>query len=58
MISRLSAFAAIFAIVTTASLAFAASSHEPAQPGAAKPVRVVQLGRVVITAKRLPQATR
>ena len=58
MISRLSAFAAIFAIVTTASLAFAASSHEAAQPGAAKLARVVQLERVVITAKRLPQVAR
>ena len=58
MISRLSALAATFAVIATASLAFAASSHELAPAGAAKQVRVVQLERVVIAAKRLPPAAR
>jgi len=59
MISRLTAHAVIFAILGTASLAFAASLQQEASTNAAasaKPVRVVQLERVVITAKRLPQA--
>ena len=55
MISRLTAIAASFAILATASLAFATSAHQAAAtaPSAAKQVRVVQLERVVITAKRL-----
>lgn len=60
MISRLTLSAVIFAIVGTASLAFAANAHQAAVASqvAAKQVRVVQLERVVITAKRLPQAAR
>ena len=52
MFSRLIAFAASLAIVGAASFAFAASA-EPAPAPAAKPVRVVQLQHVVVTAKRL-----
>ena len=57
MTSRLTAFAAIFAIISAASLTFAANAQHPAPvaPAAAKQVRVVQLERVVIVAKRLPQ---
>jgi hypothetical protein len=61
MISRLTAHAVIFAVLGTASLAFAASLHQdaPMAPSAAsKQIRVVQLERVVVTAKRLPQAAR
>ena len=57
MISRLTASAATFAILATASLSYAtvvAQHVAVAAPGAsAKPVRVVQLETVVITAKRL-----
>jgi hypothetical protein len=65
MISRLTAHAVIFAILGTASLAFAASLQQDmsgtgaattAATTSAKPVRIIQLERVVITAKRLPQA--
>ena len=55
MISRLTASAALFAVLATASLAFAATEHQAGQ-GLAKQVRTVQLERVVVTAKRLPQA--
>ena len=60
MISRLTAFAATFAILATATLAVAASAREaaPATPTIAKQVRVIQLDTVVITGKRLPQAAR
>ena len=59
MISRLTLSAVIFAIIGTASLAFAASAHQAAVASqvAAKQVRVVQLERVVIIGKRLPQAS-
>jgi Flp pilus assembly protein CpaB len=59
MISRLTLSAVIFAIIGTASLAFAANVRHPAidAPAAAKQVRVVQLERVVVVAKRLaPEA--
>jgi hypothetical protein len=60
MISRLSTLATVFAVLATASLGYAASlpqaSGHAATAAAAKPVRVVQLERVVVTAKRLPQA--
>jgi hypothetical protein len=54
MISRLTLSAVIFAIIGTASLAFAATVRHPTieAQAAAKPVRIVQLERVVITAKR------
>jgi hypothetical protein len=61
MISRLTAIAATFAVLATASIAFAASSHldeTPAASTAAKQVRVIELPRVTIVAKRLPQAAR
>jgi hypothetical protein len=58
MISRLTAFAATFAIVATGTLTYAASAHQAAlaapHTATAKAVRVVQLERVVIVAKRLP----
>jgi hypothetical protein len=58
MISRLTAFAATFAIVTTASLAFAASAQQGRfdAPAAAAPVRVVQLETVVVVAKRIAKS--
>jgi hypothetical protein len=61
MISRLSAVAATFAVLATASLAFASGVHQdavPAPAGANSAVRVVQFERVVITAKRLPGEAR
>ena len=59
MISRLTAFAAVFSIFAAASLTYAASAQHTApiaSASSAKPVRIVQLERVVVTAKRLPQA--
>ena len=55
MISRLSALAATFAVIVTASLAFAANAHQGSF-GVAKAVRTVQLEHVVIVAKRSAQA--
>ena len=57
MFSRLIALAASLAIVAAGSFAFTASAQQLA-PSAAKPVRVIQLERVVITAKRLPPGSR
>jgi hypothetical protein len=59
MISRLTLSALAFAVIGTASLAFAATAHQAAlaAPAAAKQVRVVQLERVVVIGKRLPQAS-
>ena len=58
MISRLTAYAATFAVLATASIAFAANQHSAAASTvAAKPVRIIQLEHVTITAKRLaPEA--
>ena len=55
MISRLTALAAVFAVVTTATLAFAATSanDQTAVQSAAKVMPVYQLERVVITGKRV-----
>ena len=56
MISRLTAIAATFAVLATASIAFAASSHQAATDAAAtsaKAVRIVQLQTVTIVAKRI-----
>ena len=56
MISRLTVLATVFAILGTASLAYAASTRQAAieAPAAVtKPMRIVQLEPVVITAKRL-----
>ena len=61
MISRLTAFAATFAVLATATLAFAASapSHDAAAKAAAtQPMKVIQLERVVITGKRVADASR
>ena len=61
MISRLTAFAATFAVLVTATLAFAASApqRDVAAPGAiAQPMKVIQLERVVITGKRLDAVSR
>ena len=59
MTSRLTAIALIFAVFSTASLAFATTLHHDAQAKpAAQQVRVVELERVVITAKRLPREVR
>ena len=60
MISRLSARAAAFAILATATLAYATGAHQSGTlpAAAAHAVRVVQLDTVVITAQRLPQAQR
>lgn len=58
IISRLTAVAATFAVLATASLAFAAETRPDASTvrPAAGSLRVVQLERVVIVAKRLPTA--
>ena len=62
MISRLTAFAATFAVLVTATLAVAASapSHDAsaAKPAATQPMKVVQLERVVVTGKRVADASR
>ena len=61
MISRLTAFATLFAVLATASIAFAANvQHASFTPtgAAAKPVRVIQLERVVVVGKRLPAEAR
>jgi Flp pilus assembly protein CpaB len=57
MISRLTFVAVSLAVLTTASLAFAAESRHDARTHAepAPVTKTVQLERVVITAKRLPQ---
>ena len=55
MISRLTALAAIFAVVTTASLAYAANvkvAQREAAPSAAEPQQIVVLERVIVTGKR------
>lgn len=59
MISRLTAFAATFAVFGTASLAFAvelSKDEVQAVEPSVKVVRTVELPRVEISAKRLPQA--
>jgi hypothetical protein len=56
MISRLTALAALFAVVTTATLAFAANTtldQTTAQTAATKAMPIYQLERVVITGKRV-----
>jgi hypothetical protein len=56
MISRLTTLATAFAILGTASLGYAASTRQAAAEAPTsvdKQVRVVQLERVVVTAKRL-----
>ena len=58
MISRLTASAAVFAILATATLSYATGSHQAGIASTAKQVRIVQLEHVVVTAKRLPQAIR
>jgi hypothetical protein len=55
MISRLTAFAATFAVVAAASIAFAASAHQSSMQAAAQSARalpVVQLQTVVVTGHR------
>ena len=55
MISRLTALAALFSVLATASLTYAATVQHQVSNGApavAKQVRIVQLQPVVITAKR------
>lgn len=56
MISRLTALAAVFSILAAASLTYVSAAQQVAPTASAKPVRVVQLEHVVVTAKRLPQA--
>ena len=61
MISRLSVLATTFAILASASLSDATNAHRTAiaaPVAVAKQVRIVELERVVITAKRLNAATR
>jgi hypothetical protein len=55
MISRLTAFGVIFAVVTTATLAFAASSEnkQASVRSTATVMLVYQLERVVVTGKRV-----
>lgn len=53
MISRLSAFAAVFAVLATASIAFAATTQQAHRISAqAQTLPVVQLETVVVTGKR------
>ncbi len=54
MISRLSTYAAIFAVLATASIAFAANAQHGnlSHAAAAKPLPVVQLETVVVTGHR------
>ena len=53
MISRLSAYAATFAVIATATIAFAASAQARIdQQQAAKAMPVVQLETVVVTGHR------
>jgi hypothetical protein len=52
MISRLSALAAVFAVVTTASLAYAANVTQQRDSVASAPAEVVVLQTVHVTAKR------
>ncbi|WP_280152506.1 hypothetical protein [Piscinibacter sp. XHJ-5] len=53
MISRLSALAAVFAVVTTASLAYAANvQQERALQAACNPMPVLQFEPVTIIGKR------
>ena len=60
MFSRLTAAAAVFAIFAAASLTVAAGSSRAvlASRAATTQVPVVQLERVVVTAKRLPEQPR
>ncbi len=61
MISRLTALAATFAVLATATLAFAASAPQrdaSARAASAQPMKVIQLERVVITGKRVAAASR
>jgi len=56
IISRVTALAALFAVLATTSLAFAADRQQarvPTAQRAAGAVTVVQLERVVVTARRL-----
>ena len=53
MFSRIAAFTASLAIVGAASLAFTASAQQAAPAAEAKPVRVIQFERVIVTGKRL-----
>lgn len=53
MISRLTAFAATFAVLATASIAFAATTQQTSRAHAeAAALPVVQLQTVVVTGKR------
>jgi len=52
MISRLSALAAVFAVVTTASLAYAANVKQQRDTAVSAPAEIVVLQTVQITAKR------
>ena len=60
MISRLTAFAATFAVLATATLTFATAAQQPSVTRAsqAKQVRVVQLETVTIISHRSDLAKR
>jgi len=60
MTSHLTAIAAVFAILAAASLAYATEvRHDvPAAQAAIARPQVVQLERVIVTAKRLPAGSR
>ena len=59
MVSRLTAFAAVFSIFAAASLTYAAGAQQAVPTALAKApvkqVRIVELERVLIVAKRLPR---
>lgn len=54
MISRLSTYAAVFAVLTTATLAFATTATPKLRPT----TPVVQLQTIVVTGHRLPAGDR
>ncbi len=58
MISRLTASAAMFAVLATAGFAVAADARlgaAGARPGKAEPTQVIVLPRVEVTGRRLPR---
>ena len=54
MFSRLTALAALFAVVTTASFAYATNVQQRHAAAAKASTQVVMLERVVVTGKRNP----
>jgi hypothetical protein len=57
MFSRLTALAALFAVVTTASFAYATNVQQRHHAAAKASAQVIVLERVVVTGKRVPDAS-